>query len=106
MVGITPALASTGTELIFDISDDGRLYQNSHQAGDEFADTFGINDVIGCGYYKESKQVFFTRNGIFVNRLIPYDCSFMYPSIAANQIWTVVVNFGETSFVYLDANKD
>lgn len=85
-------------------SDDGKLYQSSHQAGESFAEQFSVGSIIGCGYFPETKQVYFTINGTFVNRLIPYDCENMYPSIAANHDWHIYVNLGQSPFEYLKAN--
>ncbi|GBC10306.1 hypothetical protein RclHR1_09500004 [Rhizophagus clarus] len=86
-------------------SDEGRTFHNEGYTGSKYAVKWGkVNDVIGCGYYPSTGQVFFTMNGEYLG--IAYTGLFhsWYPTIGSNGICSLKVNFGQEEFEYKEAN--
>ncbi|UZO08651.1 uncharacterized protein OCT59_028904 [Rhizophagus irregularis] len=87
-------------------SDEGRIFHNERYTGSKYDEKWGDKkDVIGCGYYPDTGQVFFTMNG--KNLGIAYTGLFYdewYPTIGSNGDCSLVVNFGQEEFKYKEAN--
>ncbi|GES85162.1 concanavalin A-like lectin/glucanase domain-containing protein [Rhizophagus clarus] len=86
-------------------SDEGRIFHNEGYTGSKYAVKWGeVNDVIGCGYYPSTGQVFFTVNG--ENLGIAYTGLFntWYPTIGSNGVCSLKVNFGQEEFEYKEAH--
>lgn len=65
------------------------------------------NKVIGCGFDPKDKKVFFTVDSELKHLIQCKSESFggpLYPTLAANSDITVLVNFGQTPFIYAPAN--
>jgi hypothetical protein len=60
-------------------------------------------DVVGCGYRTRTGTVFFTRNGKKLEDVAHGVRMNMFPTIGASGPATVVVNFGQAAFVYIEA---
>jgi hypothetical protein len=61
-------------------------------------------DVVGVGYRPRTGTVFFTRNGKKLDDALHGMRMNLFPTIGANGPATVVVNFGQAGFVYIEAN--
>lgn len=87
-------------------SDDGRLFQNDSHGGIAYAKPYRVNDTVGVGFVKSSRQAFFTRNGqqLKSRSLISYPFDF-FPSIGADGLAEVKVNFGQAPFKWTEANE-
>ncbi|GES76762.1 concanavalin A-like lectin/glucanase domain-containing protein [Rhizophagus clarus] len=86
-------------------SDEGKKFHNDGLTGTKYAEKWGeIGDVIGCGYYPNTGQVFFTKNG--KNLGIAYTGLFhvWFPTIGSDGICSLKVNFGQDEFIYRRAN--
>ncbi|KAI8907968.1 hypothetical protein EDD86DRAFT_208631 [Gorgonomyces haynaldii] len=70
-------------------SDDGRIYHNAHQLGQQFSEPFGAGTILGCGYDPTTKELYFTINGELVGRPMQGDYSHFYPAIGCNGQWNV-----------------
>ncbi|GFQ00765.1 protein ssh4 [Phtheirospermum japonicum] len=65
------------------------------------------NKVIGCGYNPSQKKVFFTVNAQLVHEIHCKTQDFtspLYPTIAANDEITILVNLGQSPFKFAPAN--
>ncbi|KAK6939628.1 SPRY domain [Dillenia turbinata] len=65
------------------------------------------DQVIGCGYDPSQKKIFFTVDSELVHVIHCKAEEFstpLYPTLAANTDVTVLVNFGQSSFIYAPAN--
>ncbi|PKC12201.1 hypothetical protein RhiirA5_373277 [Rhizophagus irregularis] len=98
-------LPGCNTDSIGFHSDEGRIFRNEKYTGSTYAEKWGkVNDVIGCGYYPNNRQVFFTING--ENLGIAYTGllhNILYPTIGSNGHCILKVNFGP-EFEYKEAN--
>ncbi|GBC24937.2 concanavalin A-like lectin/glucanase domain-containing protein [Rhizophagus irregularis DAOM 181602=DAOM 197198] len=101
----TNRLPGCNTDSIGFHSDEGRIFRNEKYTGSTYAEKWGkVNDVIGCGYYPNNRQVFFTING--ENLGIAYTGllhNILYPTIGSNGHCILKVNFGP-EFEYKEAN--
>lgn len=62
-------------------------------------------DVIGCGYRPRTGTVFFTRNGKKLEDVAHgLKTQNLFPAVGANGPCQVHVNFGQSGFVFLEAN--
>ncbi|KAI9138623.1 hypothetical protein BKA69DRAFT_1031266, partial [Paraphysoderma sedebokerense] len=87
-------------------SDDGRLFHNDPHGGIAYAKPYRVNDTVGVGFVKSSRQAFFTRNGqqLKSRSLISYPFDF-FPSVGADGLAEVKVNFGQAPFKWNEANE-
>uniref|UniRef100_A0A1D1XYM9 Protein ssh4 n=1 Tax=Anthurium amnicola TaxID=1678845 RepID=A0A1D1XYM9_9ARAE len=86
-------------------SNEGKKFHNDGLTGTKYAEKWGeVGDVIGCGYYPNTGQVFFTKNG--KNMGITYTGLFhvWFPTIGSDGVCSVKVNFGQGEFRYRRAN--
>ena len=70
---------------------------------------YGLNyfqgDVIGVGYRPRTGTVFFTRNGKKLDDVVHgLKTQNFFPTVGANGPCTVHVNFGQSGFVFIEAN--
>ena len=86
---------------------DGKLYEWSQRYqyvdGKEYGPTFGRNDVIGCGVNLQTKDVFFTKNGMMIGLTNEYfdDRQTMFPAVSLHsKNAKVELNFGEHLFMF------
>lgn len=69
-----------------------------------YAVEFFQGDVIGVGYRPRNGSIFFTRNGKRFEDIIHNARMNLFPTIGANGPCTVHVNFGQSGFVFIEAN--
>ena len=43
--------------------DDGKLFTGVSHKGDPYGPTYGTDDVVGCGFEKNTNTIYFTKNG-------------------------------------------
>ena len=48
--------------------DDGRKFHDPEGMGSRYANTYGVNDTIGCGLNMETGKLFFTKNGDYLGK--------------------------------------
>ncbi|KAK6354450.1 hypothetical protein TWF730_008852 [Orbilia blumenaviensis] len=84
--------------------DDGRLY-TSRMPGSWYyfsnQTPFKTGDIIGCGYNKISKEIFFTRNGEYSGAawdVTTVNGERLWPAIGAKAMFSATLNFGATPF--------
>ncbi|KAI9831014.1 MAG: Rsp5p-dependent ubiquitination, sorting of cargo proteins at the multivesicular body [Sarea resinae] len=86
------------------ISSGHRRY-NQPFAPTNYGPTFVQGDVIGVGYRPRTGTVFFTRNGKKLEDVAHgLKSQNFFPSVGANGPCTVHVNFGQSGFVFIEAN--
>ena len=81
---------------------DGKLYVNS-DCGKEYGLAFGKNDVIGCGINLQTKDVFFTRNGMIIGLTNEHfdDTKNWLPAVSLHaKNAKVEFNFGNEPFMF------
>ena len=62
-------------------------------------------DVVGVGYRPRTGTIFFTRNGKKLDDVVHgLKTQNFFPSVGANGPCTVHVNFGQSGFVFIEAN--
>jgi len=57
--------------------DDGKLYMEQ-EFGFRYSETYGVDDVVGCGVDREH-NLFFTKNGVHLGGFLPPRRSFLRP---------------------------
>ncbi|CAI2187615.1 9971_t:CDS:2 [Funneliformis geosporum] len=86
-------------------SNEGKKYHNEGLTGRKYAEKWGEeNDVIGCGYYPDTGQVFFTKNGINMGIICIGVFHIWFPTIGSDGICSLKVNFGQEEFIYKPAD--
>ncbi|KAL8261175.1 hypothetical protein R6Q59_025224 [Mikania micrantha] len=88
---------------------DGSVYLEGVKVSSEleFNEWGKAETVIGCGYNPTQKKVYFTIDAKLVREVLCTTEEFttpLYPILAANTNVTVVVNFGQRTFKYTQAN--
>lgn len=74
---------------------------NGHAYGPQFVQ----GDVIGVGYRPRTGTIFFTRNGKKLEDVAHgLKSQNLFPAVGANGPCTVHVNFGQSGFVFIEAN--
>ncbi|CAG8716044.1 13966_t:CDS:1, partial [Rhizophagus irregularis] len=80
---------------------------NNDSIGIEYGpDWTKVEDTIGCGYYSDSGDVFFTKNGKFLGCAFTNIKHIWFPTIGANSPCTIEINFGDNpdnEFKYKEA---
>ena len=70
-----------------------------------YGPSFVQGDVIGCGYRPRTGTVFFTRNGKKLDDVAHgLKTQNLFPAVGANGPCSVHVNFGQSGFVFIEAN--
>ncbi|CAG8696338.1 13099_t:CDS:2 [Funneliformis caledonium] len=86
-------------------SNEGKRFHNDGLSGRKYAEKWGEeNDVIGCGYYPNTGQVFFTKNGINMGIICTGVIHIWFPTIGSDGVCSLKVNFGQEEFIYKPAD--
>ncbi|KAG0246984.1 concanavalin A-like lectin/glucanase domain-containing protein [Mortierella sp. GBAus27b] len=86
-------------------SNNGQKYCNSPWSGVPFGPTYFEGDVIGCGYRPRNGTVFFTRNGRRIDDAYTgFGRTNLFPTVGATGPCVLHVNFGQSGFVFVEAN--
>lgn len=86
------------------ISSGHRRY-NQPFNGPAYGPQFVQGDVIGVGYRPRTGTIFFTRNGKKLEDVAHgLKSQNLFPAVGANGPCTVHVNFGQSGFVFIEAN--
>jgi len=79
-------------------SRNGKMYSNGVYLSE--GPTFSKGDIIGCGYIKQSKEMFFTKNGENLGSRFTNVARNLFPTIGMDSMSTVVVNLGKRDFIF------
>ncbi|OIR56395.1 MAG: Ran GTPase binding protein, partial [Amphiamblys sp. WSBS2006] len=83
--------------------DDGMVYGGGDGIGQEYGPVFEKDDVIGCGIDFIQRNIFFTRNGVFLGTAFsgfPADTRY-YPAVGLRTHGEKInVNFGQNMYVF------
>lgn len=83
----------------------GQRRYNQPFHGTPYGPEFVQGDVIGVGYRPRTGSVFFTRNGKKLDDVTHgLKTQNFFPTVGANGPCTVHVNFGQSGFVFIEAN--
>ncbi|KAF9186738.1 Rsp5p-dependent ubiquitination, sorting of cargo proteins at the multivesicular body [Haplosporangium sp. Z 27] len=86
-------------------SDNGRKYCNSQWSGSPYGPAYFEGDVIGCGYRPRNGTIFFTRNGKKIDEAFTgFGRMNLFPTVGATGPCVLHVNFGQSGFVFIEAN--
>ncbi|KAF9933792.1 Rsp5p-dependent ubiquitination, sorting of cargo proteins at the multivesicular body [Linnemannia zychae] len=86
-------------------SNNGQKYCNSLWSGVSFGPPYFEGDVIGCGYRPRNGTIFFTRNGKRIDDAYTgYGRTNLFPTVGATGPCVLHVNFGQSGFVFVEAN--
>lgn len=83
----------------------GNRRYNQPFTGPIYGPQFVQGDVIGVGYRPRTGTIFFTRNGKKLDDVAHgLKSQNLFPAVGANGPCTVHVNFGQSGFVFIEAN--
>jgi hypothetical protein len=83
----------------------GHRRYNQPFSGPTYGPQFVQGDVIGVGYRPRTGSIFFTRNGKKLEDVAHgLKSQNLFPAVGANGPCTVHVNFGQSGFVFIEAN--
>ena len=83
----------------------GHRRYNQPFNGPAYGPQFVQGDVIGVGYRPRTGTIFFTRNGKKLEDVAHgLKSQNLFPAVGANGPCTVHVNFGQSGFVFIEAN--
>ncbi|GBB94118.1 hypothetical protein RclHR1_22970002 [Rhizophagus clarus] len=68
---------------------------NNNNIGIEYGPDWEVGDTVGCGYYSDAGEVFFTRNGDFLGEAFTHIKHIWFPTIGASGPCMVEINFGD-----------
>ncbi|KAF8939730.1 Rsp5p-dependent ubiquitination, sorting of cargo proteins at the multivesicular body [Haplosporangium gracile] len=86
-------------------SNNGQKYCNSLWSGIPFGATYFEGDVVGCGYRPRNGTIFFTRNGKRIDDAYTgYGRTNLFPTVGATGPCVLHINFGQSGFVFVEAN--
>ncbi|KAF9548771.1 Rsp5p-dependent ubiquitination, sorting of cargo proteins at the multivesicular body [Mortierella hygrophila] len=86
-------------------SNNGQKYCNSLWSGVPFGPTYFEGDVVGCGYRPRNGTIFFTRNGKRIDDAFTgYGRTNLFPTVGATGPCVLHINFGQSGFVFVEAN--
>src|SRR5690606_35607982 len=87
----------------FGYMSNGKKYTSNEEYNYQRNASYSIGDVIGCGYNKETQEIFFTKNGVYLGtafRNVPQTQTY-YPTIGLQSPGDKVkANFGQENFVF------
>ena len=83
----------------------GQRRYNQPFQGPNYGPQYVQGDVIGVGYRPRTGSVFFTRNGKKLEDVAHgLKSQNLFPAVGANGPCTIHVNFGQSGFVFIEAN--
>ncbi|KAF9557597.1 Rsp5p-dependent ubiquitination, sorting of cargo proteins at the multivesicular body [Mortierella alpina] len=86
-------------------SNNGQKYCNSLWNYHPYGPPFFEGDVIGCGYRPRNGTIFFTRNGKRIeDAYTGFGRTNLFPTVGATGPCVLHVNFGQSGFVFVEAN--
>ncbi|KAF8934255.1 Rsp5p-dependent ubiquitination, sorting of cargo proteins at the multivesicular body [Podila verticillata] len=85
-------------------SEDGQKYCNSPWSGYPYGPIYFEGDVVGCGYRPRNGTIFFTRNGKRLEDAYTGYRTNLFPTVGATGPCVLHVNFGQSGFVFVEAN--
>ncbi|KAF9084922.1 Rsp5p-dependent ubiquitination, sorting of cargo proteins at the multivesicular body [Mortierella sp. AD031] len=86
-------------------SNNGQKYCNSLWSGVPFGPHYFEGDVVGCGYRPRNGTIFFTRNGKRIDDAYTgYGRTNLFPTVGATGPCVLHINFGQSGFVFVEAN--
>ncbi|KAI1321472.1 Rsp5p-dependent ubiquitination, sorting of cargo proteins at the multivesicular body [Mortierella claussenii] len=86
-------------------SNNGQKYCNSLWSGYPYGPIYFEGDVIGCGYRPRNGTIFFTRNGRRIeDAYTGFGRTNLFPTVGATGPCVLHVNFGQSGFVFVEAN--
>jgi hypothetical protein len=86
------------------MSNSGKLYVNNAFEGRDYGSPLFEGDVVGVAYQPRTGSIYFTRNGVQLDTAVVSMSFDLYPTVAVNGPCTLEVNFGQSGFVYIEAN--
>ncbi|RKP27790.1 concanavalin A-like lectin/glucanase domain-containing protein, partial [Syncephalis pseudoplumigaleata] len=86
------------------LANEGLLHVNNPFEGRQYGGAFFEGDVVGICINTRVGGVLFTRNGVQQEAASTGMAFDLYPVVAANGPCTLEVNFGQSGFVFLEAN--
>lgn len=84
----------------------GKTIHNEKDANlsDEYGPSFDPKDTIGCGYLVDKKEIFFTKNGSFVEiafKEVEVPEEGLYPAVCLQSVsHSIKANLGQSKFVF------
>ena len=85
----------------------GKTYHNEREVigdGEDFGPFFEEKQVMGCGFIADKKEIFFTKNGVFLGvafKNVEIPSHGFYPAVCIqSQNQSVQANFGVNKFVF------
>ncbi|KAF8925059.1 concanavalin A-like lectin/glucanase domain-containing protein [Dissophora ornata] len=86
-------------------SHNGQKYCNSLWSGYPYGPIYFEGDVVGCGYRPRTGTIFFTRNGKRIEEAYTgFGRMNLFPTVGATGPCVLHVNFGQSGFVFVEAN--
>ncbi|KAG0249626.1 Rsp5p-dependent ubiquitination, sorting of cargo proteins at the multivesicular body [Actinomortierella ambigua] len=82
----------------------GLKYYNAPWSGMSYGPPMYEGDVVGCGYRPRTGTVFFTRNGKRLEDAYTGLRYNLFPTVGATGPCVLHVNFGQSGFVFVEAN--
>ncbi|KAG0202559.1 Rsp5p-dependent ubiquitination, sorting of cargo proteins at the multivesicular body [Mortierella sp. GBA30] len=82
----------------------GQKFCNSAFSGLPYGPGFFEGDVVGCGYRPRNGTIFFTRNGKRIEDAYTGFRFNLFPTVGATGPCVLHVNFGQSGFVFVEAN--
>ncbi|KAI8364732.1 concanavalin A-like lectin/glucanase domain-containing protein, partial [Radiomyces spectabilis] len=82
-------------------SDDGRKFCDDPTGGQEYGPSWGVGDIVGCGYQPETGNIFFTLNGRMIDQaFVGLERHHYFASFGADGFAQVSINFGQRPFLF------
>ncbi|KAG0195989.1 Rsp5p-dependent ubiquitination, sorting of cargo proteins at the multivesicular body, partial [Mortierella sp. GBA30] len=86
-------------------SNNGKKFCNSPWNAHHYGPPFHEADVVGCGYRPRNGTIFFTRNGKRIeDAYTGFGRTNLFPTVGATGPCVLHVNFGQSGFVFVEAN--
>ncbi|KAF9985968.1 Rsp5p-dependent ubiquitination, sorting of cargo proteins at the multivesicular body [Mortierella antarctica] len=86
-------------------SNNGQKHCNSLWNNHPYGPPYFEGDVIGCGYRPRNGTIFFTRNGKRIeDAYTGFGRTNLFPTVGATGPCVLHVNFGQSGFVFVEAN--
>ncbi|KAG0242971.1 Rsp5p-dependent ubiquitination, sorting of cargo proteins at the multivesicular body [Actinomortierella wolfii] len=82
----------------------GLKYYNAPWSGIPYGPAMYEGDVVGCGYRPRTGTIFFTRNGKRIEDAYTGLRYNLFPTVGATGPCVLHVNFGQSGFVFVEAN--